>query len=93
MKLRWTPNAAEDLESIYVYLREHRPEWAESTIRSLYRTALSLRTMSDRGRTGKMPGTKELVLDRMPYIIVYRISGQVVELIHFNHTSQNRPMS
>jgi len=93
MRIRWTPNAAEDLESIYLYLCEHRPAWAQSTIRSLYDAARSLRTMSDRGRIGKISGTRELVLDRMPYLVVYRVNGQVVELIHINHTSQDRPIN
>jgi toxin ParE1/3/4 len=49
--------------------------------------------MSDRGRIGKIAGTRELVLDRMPYLVVYRVNGQVVELIHINHTSQERPIN
>jgi toxin ParE1/3/4 len=93
MRLRWTPNAVEDLESIYAYLSKHRPIWAQSTIRLLYDAARSLRTMPDRGRAGKIAGTKELVLDRIPYLVIYQVTGQVVELIHIVHTSQETWMN
>jgi addiction module RelE/StbE family toxin len=89
MRLRWTPIAAEDLESIYVYLCRHRPTWAESTIQTLYIKAQSLRTMSDRGRPGAIAGTRELVLKDLPYIIVYRVKDQMVEILHINHAAQD----
>lgn len=90
MRLRWTPNAAEDLEFIYVYLCENHPSWAESTIQTLYSKAQSLRTMSGRGRPGTIAGTREFVLQDMPYIIVYRLADQTVELLHIKHAAQDR---
>ena len=39
MRVRWTPAAADDLEAIYTYLREHHPSFAHATIRKLYEAA------------------------------------------------------
>ncbi len=90
MRLRWTPEAAENLESIYTYLREHLPSFALSTVRVIYETARSLRTFPERGRPGAKPATRELILQRLPYIIVYRVTGEIVEILHIYHSAQDR---
>ena len=41
MRLRWTPAAADDLESIRDYLAEHLPPFAQSTIQEIYQTILT----------------------------------------------------
>jgi plasmid stabilization system protein ParE len=49
MRLRWTPAAAEDLESIGDYLGRHLPSFARSTIQEIYQTILTLRSTPYRG--------------------------------------------
>jgi toxin ParE1/3/4 len=90
MKLRWTPEAAENLELIYSYLCEHHPSFAESTVRTLYNAVRSLRDLPERGRLGTLPATREFVLPRLPYIVVYRITEQTVEVLHIYHGAQDR---
>lgn len=90
MRLRWTPAAAEDLESIYTYLSEHHPSFVQPTIRLLYDSARSLRNFTERGRPGTIPETRELVLPRLPYIIVYRVTDQVIEILRIYHGAQDR---
>jgi toxin ParE1/3/4 len=90
MRLRWTPAAAEDLESIYTYLCEHHPSFAQPTIRLLYDSARSLCNFSGRGRPGTISDTRELVLRRLPYIIVYRVTDQIIEILRIYHGAQDR---
>ena len=80
MRLRWTPASADDLEAIADYLAGHFPNLARTTIRKIYETIGSLRSMPYRGRIGREEGTRELVIARLPYIIVYRIKGEAVEI-------------
>lgn len=42
MRLRWTPAAADDLEQISNYLREHHPQFQQPTIRKLYQRICDL---------------------------------------------------
>ena len=49
MRLRWTMPAAEDLEAIHIYLKEHHPEFADSTVRTLYKGVRSLRSCRTEG--------------------------------------------
>jgi plasmid stabilization system protein ParE len=43
MRIRWTPAAAADLQSIGDYLQEHHPRYREATIRRLYRDIRALK--------------------------------------------------
>ena len=60
MELRWTQEAAADLERIAGYLLEHTPERAERLVRALYDAPATLLTFPNRGRLGKKEGTREL---------------------------------
>ncbi|MGH9630200.1 MAG: type II toxin-antitoxin system RelE/ParE family toxin [Bryobacteraceae bacterium] len=62
MELRWTQEAASDLEQIADYLFEHTPDRAERLVRALYDAPATLLTFSNRERPGKKEDTRELVL-------------------------------
>ena len=90
MRIRWTPAAAADLEQIKEYLTERLPDLADSTILRLYASVQSLKTMSNRGRLGREAGTRELVLAPLPYIVVYRVRREAIEILHLHHGSRER---
>ena len=41
------------------------------------------------GRMGHVPGTRERVVTRTPYLIVYRIREKRVEILHVYHGKRN----
>ena len=43
------------------------------------------------GRPGRVPGKRELVIPRTPYIVPYRIKGEVVQIITILHSAQRWP--
>jgi len=90
MRIRWTPAAAEDLQQIHNYLREHELQLARSTVISIREAVLSLRRFPHRGRPGAVKGTRELLHERLPYIVAYRVSEEAVEILHVWHPSQER---
>jgi addiction module RelE/StbE family toxin len=91
MRLRWTPAAADDLEAIAGYLSRHFPSFTQTTLQEIYETIASLRSLPHRGRMGREEGTRELVIARLPYIVVYRIKAEAVEILHIYHGAQQRP--
>jgi len=91
MRLRWSAAAADDLEIITEYLFEKSPQHAPRLVRSLYDAVGSLKTYPNRGRPGKKPGTRELVLRSSPYIVVYQVSGDVVYIARILHGAQKWP--
>jgi toxin ParE1/3/4 len=87
MRIRWTAAAAADLEQIKDYLKERYPSFAQPTVLRLYH---SLKRTPYRGRQGREEGTRELVFAPLPYIAVYRVKKEAIEILHFHHTAQDR---
>jgi toxin ParE1/3/4 len=83
--------AANDLEQISDYLNLHHPSLASSTVQKLYKAALSLKKHPYIGRIGRVSGTRELVLVPLPYLIVYAVDDQSIQILRLLHASQDRP--
>ena len=91
MQLRWTEEAADDLERIANYLFENAPEHAERIARAIYKAPSSLLEFPYRGRLGRKEGTRELVLSPLPYIIVYQTTDDIIHIVRILHGAQNWP--
>jgi len=88
MRIRWTVPAADDLENIKNYLQRHFPHFAEATVRTIYQGVRSLK----QHRTKADPDTaahKELPIIPLPYVVVYSVKADVVEILHIYHGSQD----
>jgi toxin ParE1/3/4 len=91
MELRWTEEAAADLEHITDYLFQNAPERAAELVRGIYNAPAALLTFPYRGRVGKKEGTRELVLASLPYVVVYQVSGEVIHIVRILHGAQKWP--
>lgn len=91
MRVRWTTPAAEDLYRIAPRIKQDNPSAATRIAKSLYEAAASLRQFPHSGRRGRMEGTRELVVPSLPYIVVYRITDQVAEIVRIYHGAQDWP--
>jgi addiction module RelE/StbE family toxin len=90
MRIRWTPAAAADLRNISDYLKERYPHYRQPTMRKLYETIRSLRQWPRRGRPGSEEGTREILLPPLPYVAVYRVTEQAIEVLRVYHGAQDR---
>ncbi|MDE2300715.1 MAG: type II toxin-antitoxin system RelE/ParE family toxin [Burkholderiales bacterium] len=43
------------------------------------------------GRPGRVPATRELIVDKTRYIVPYRVRGDTVEILCVFHTSRRLP--
>ncbi len=91
MRIRWTPAAAADLEDIGNYLKTRHPHYRQPTMRKLYQAIRSLKESPHRGRPGSEDGTRELLFHPLPYIAVYRVKEQDIEVLRIYHAAQDRP--
>ena len=89
MVLRWTEEAARDLERIAKYCFENTPDTAAELVLQLYKAPEALLIFPNRGRPGKI-GTRELVLTPLPYLIVYSVAGETVNIVRILHGAQDR---
>lgn len=91
MRIRWTPAAAADLQGISDYLKQHHPHYRQPTLRKIYDTIRALKQSPYRGRPGSEDGTREVVFSPLPYVAVYRVRGQTLEILRVYHSAQDRP--
>lgn len=91
MQIRWTPAGAADLQHISDYLKEHHPRYQPSTVRRIYETIRTLKDAPHRGKPGRVEGTRELLFPPTPYVAVYRVREETLEVLRIWHTAQNRP--
>jgi toxin ParE1/3/4 len=89
MRIRWTVPAADDLQNIKDYLQKHHPHFAEPTVRAIYQRIRLLKTSPNSGRPGHRSGTRELPLPPLPYVVVYTIDADAVEILHIYHGAQD----
>ncbi len=89
MRIRWTYPAADDLESIKNYLQQNYPHFAEPTVRAIYERIRLLKTSPELGRPGHRRGTRELPLAPLPYVVVYSVKPDAVEVLHIYHGAQD----
>lgn len=70
MDVRWSRQAANDLERIFAYITKENPAAAREVVATLYEGCASLKDFPHRGRPGRMKGRRELVFTPLPYIVV-----------------------
>lgn len=58
---------------------------------AIYESVASLAKFPEQGRIGRKPGTRELVLTGLPYLGVYRIRGEAVQILRILHGARKWP--
>jgi toxin ParE1/3/4 len=92
MQVRWTDPAVSDLTHICDYIEEHGSSaTARRVALSIYESLNELVEFPRRGRQGRKSGTRELVFEGLPYLAIYRIRADVVEILRVLHGAQKWP--
>jgi toxin ParE1/3/4 len=93
MQIRWSPDAAADLQNIVDYVRLEDSSSARRVGRSIYERLNALKQFPYSGRTGRVEGTRELPLPPLPFIVVYRVvePAGTVEIVNIIHGAQRWP--
>jgi len=91
MQLRWSPAAAEDLFRIIDFIRQENAPAAQRIAKTIYESAGSLKSFPNKGRKGRVEGTRELPLPPLPFVVVYRIRKDIVEIANVIHGTQKWP--
>ena len=93
MVLVWTPRARRAREEVIDYIAEDNPVAALGQLDEIERQTDMLIQHPEMGRPGRVDGTRELVVSRTPFIVVYRVKPLAgrIELIRFLHGAQQWP--
>ncbi|MFZ0420208.1 MAG: type II toxin-antitoxin system RelE/ParE family toxin [Candidatus Sulfotelmatobacter sp.] len=91
MRLRWTTPATDDLYNIVQRIQQDKPDAASDVAQTIYDGCSSLENFPHLGRKGRIAGTRDLVFSGLPYIVVYRVVDQVIEIVRIYHGAQDWP--
>ena len=90
MKLRWTPEAAENLVSTCDYVARDSGAAARRIATAVHEQLNLLLEFPQLGRPGREKGTRELTLTPLPYIVIYRVREDRIEILSIWHGAQKR---
>lgn len=91
MKLRYTRQALADLDEARTYIAERNPEAAAAMAVRIREAIGGLTLFPDRGRQGRIGGTRELVIPATPFIVAYRIGDGHIEVLAIMHGARRWP--
>ncbi len=86
MKVIWFKSAVLDLKSVRDYITQDNPQAAQQVVQRIKDKVSLLREQPGMGRPGRVPNTKELLVDRTPFILPYRVRDNKIEILRVLHT-------
>jgi toxin ParE1/3/4 len=90
MRIVWTVPARRKRDLAIEYVAQESLRAAFNQLNEIDLQADRLLEQPNMGRPGKIRGTRELVIRHTPFIIGYRVKGDVVQIFRFLHGAQNR---
>ena len=88
VRVRWLRTANRNLDAAIEYIARDDPD-AASTVHAHIRARVAeLAKHPEIGRPGRVFGTRELVIEKYPYLVPYRIRDKEVQVLRVFHTSQ-----
>ena len=86
-QIRWTTVAADQLETAVRHIQQDNPAAARNVAQAVIDRIEQLAAFPGLGRPGEVKGTRELVSP--PYVVVYRSTEEIVEILHIWHGAQD----
>ncbi|HXE08460.1 MAG TPA: type II toxin-antitoxin system RelE/ParE family toxin [Acidobacteriaceae bacterium] len=92
IEVRWSLPAANDLEQICGWMEQDNPEAARRISQTIYHECGRLKNFPRLGRDSRrMPGRRELIFAPLPYIVVYQVKPDAIEISRVFHGAQDWP--
>ena len=73
MTIRWTKPANDDFLGIVAWIAASNPAAASRVGQRILDAVRHLEDFPLQGRPGRSPGTQELVISRLPYLVIYSV--------------------
>jgi toxin ParE1/3/4 len=92
-RIKWLRIALRNLDEEANFIAQNNPKAASQFISQVILQIERLTNHPESGRPGRVPGTRELIINHYPYIIPYRVKNGYVEILRVFHTSRKYPPS
>jgi plasmid stabilization system protein ParE len=89
-RVRWRAKALADLQAFHDWLSTVENAKPKRTIARIRAAARSMHRLGDIRRPSRIEGVRELSVRNAPYVIAYRVEGDVIDNLAVYHTAQDR---
>jgi toxin ParE1/3/4 len=91
VRVIWTEPAILDLSSARAWIAADRPLAAAGQVVRIVEAVAILPGFTQSGLLGRHSGTRELVVAKTPFIVAYRVRGDLVEILRVLHGARRWP--
>lgn len=91
MRVEWLRTALRNLDDEATFIATDDAAAARRVVERVLAAVALLAEQPGLGRPGRVPGTRELVVDKTRYIVPYRVRGKAVVILRVFHTSRRLP--
>lgn len=91
LSIEWLPLASTNRFEQLDYIAQDNPLAAITQDEQIEHQVDMLMQHPQMGRPGRKKGTRELVISRTPFVVVYRVKGDKIQIIRLLHSSQQYP--
>ncbi len=93
LRVRWTKQAVQDLESAHQYIALENPKAAKTILTRLLKSIEQIQVYPESGRSGRVANTLELIIPNTSFILIYRYKPKAkeIQILSFLHTSRKWP--
>ena len=86
MNILWSPEAIGDLVSLRAYIAEDDPAAAQRVVlHIIHNIEQLLPNHPQMGRPGRVPGTRERVIPKTPFLVPYRLQRNIIQILRVYH--------
>jgi toxin ParE1/3/4 len=93
MRVKWLQKAIRSLDSAMEYIAQDDAETAKRISDYVHLQVKNLEKQPYKGRTGRIFGTRELVIGKYPFIVPYQVKNEEIQILRIFHTSRKLPES
>ena len=90
-RVKITPEAERDIRAIVAYIRKDNLSAAIRVVSEIKEQVNALAQFPNRGRLGRIDGTREMVLGGLPYIVIYQVGDNTAYVARVLHGAQQWP--
>jgi len=91
VRIVWSLFAVEDRTGIFDYIEQDDPSTAINVDERIMEQTEKLTQFPELGRPGRVEGTRELVVNRTPFIVIYCIQKGTIRILRILHSAQAWP--
>ena len=90
--IEWTQQATRQLDQAHDYITlSGNNDLAARITMHIASSVQQLATFPMSGRSGRVPGTRELVISNSPFVVAYRIEKERIVILAIYHGAQQWP--